>query len=244
MNTQWIEDWFGSDYYSMLYQHRSSEEAHTFLDHLMSYLKMSSGLKILDAGCGKGRHSIYLSKKGFQVTGIDVSTNSIAGATLHDKNAAEFYVHDLRNPFRINYYDLALSLFTSFGYFDSDYENNKIIQSISLSLKKGGMLVLDFMNAEKEMKELVASERCTMKEVYFSITRKIKSNNCIAKEISIHHQEKKYLYHENVKAYSLHDFKTIFAQNHLEIANLFGDYSLSSFNAHTSNRLIILAIKK
>ena len=63
MNNRWISDWFGSEYYSLLYEHRSTAEAKLFIDRLINFLKTPSGSYILDCGCGKGRHSIYLSEK-------------------------------------------------------------------------------------------------------------------------------------------------------------------------------------
>ena len=80
MPTRWIEDWFGSDYYSLLYQHRDEEEAGRFLNNLIMLLKIPSGSQILDCGCGRGRHAVYLGKKGFEVTGLDISEKSILSA--------------------------------------------------------------------------------------------------------------------------------------------------------------------
>ncbi|TAL60445.1 MAG: class I SAM-dependent methyltransferase, partial [Bacteroidetes bacterium] len=116
--TQWIEDWFGSEYYSLLYKHRDFNEARLFLDNLISFLKITSESRILDCGCGKGRHSIYLSEKGFEVTGLDISEKNIIESKKTEKSNLVFFTHDLCNLFRTNYYDVALSLFTSFGYFE------------------------------------------------------------------------------------------------------------------------------
>jgi len=243
MVTDWIENWFGSEYYSLLYKHRDSEEAHLFLNKLIKLLELSPATRILDYGCGKGRHSIYLSKKGFKVTGIDISEESIKASKKKENENLEFFVHDMRNYFRINYYDVVLSLFTSFGYFESDHENNKVIKSAAGALKKGGIFVLDFMNAEKEIKELIPKERCKINNIDFNLFRYTK-NNCIVKEINITNKEKKYNFREHVKAYKLNSLKTFFDENQFEILHLFGDYHLSPFNESTSKRLIVIGRKK
>jgi SAM-dependent methyltransferase len=240
--TKWTEDWFGSEYYSLLYQHRDCDEAKLFLDNLIALLKIPSGSSILDCGCGKGRHSIYLNEKGFEVTGIDISENSILEAKKYEKENLAFYVHDMRNLFRINYYDVVLNLFTSFGYFEKDSENNKAIKSTAASLKKNGWLVLDFMNAEKEIKELILQEKCRIGGVDFEIRRHTEQN-FIIKEIRVSDKGKIYAYRENVKAYKHKELENFFTQNKLEVVHLFGDYQLAPFNETTSDRLILIGRK-
>jgi 2-polyprenyl-3-methyl-5-hydroxy-6-metoxy-1,4-benzoquinol methylase len=97
---RWIEDWFGSTYYSMLYKHRNNNEASLFLNNLISFLKIPGGSSFLDCGCGKGRHSLYLAEKGYEVTGMDISEQNIQEAKRFEKANLSFYVHDMRNlPF-------------------------------------------------------------------------------------------------------------------------------------------------
>lgn len=240
--TKWIEDWFGSEYYSLLYKHRDCDEAKLFLDNLFAFLKIPSGSSVLDCGCGKGRHSIYLNKKGFEVTGIDISERSIAEAKRSEKENLTFYVHDMRNLFRINYYDVALNLFTSFGYFEKDHENDKAIKSMSSALKKSGWFILDFMNAEKEIKGLIPKEKCQIGKINFNIKR-YTDQNFIIKEITVSDKGKTYSYRERVKGYNRKDLETFFMQNKLEVVNVFGDYHLAPFNEKTSERLILIGRK-
>ena len=238
-----IEDWFSSDYYSLLYQHRDCEEAKLFIDNLIALLKIPSGSSILDCGCGKGRHSIYLSEKGFEVTGIDISKKNIADAKKEVKENLSFHVHDMRNLFRKNRYDAALNLFTSFGYFENDSENNKAIKSICGALKKNGWFVLDFMNVEKEIKELIPAEKLMIDGINFEVTR-FTENNFIVKEIFVSDKGKKYLFRERVKTYKRAALENFFNQNKLKAVHLFGNYHLNPFHETTSKRLIIIGRKK
>ena len=241
--TEWIEDWFGSEYYTLLYRHRDDREAKLFLDNLITLLKVPSNSQIVDCGCGKGRHSIYLCEKGFDVTGLDISESNIRESKKSEKKNLTFFSHDLRNLFRINYYDVALSLFTSFGYFQNDSENNKMIRSISGSLKKDGWFVLDFMNSTKESKELVCDQKCTYEGIGFDIKRFIESN-FIRKEVSVSDKGKKYSFRESVKAYTQGDLEKFFSQNGLEVVHLLGDYDMNPFSEKTSERLILIGRKK
>ncbi|MCB0541647.1 MAG: SAM-dependent methyltransferase, partial [Bacteroidetes bacterium] len=69
-NTEWYKEWFNTKYYHILYKNRDFEEAELFINNLVDYLKIEKDSKILDLACGKGRHSYFLAKKGFDVTGI------------------------------------------------------------------------------------------------------------------------------------------------------------------------------
>ena len=80
-NLDWFKNWFDSFYYHKLYAHRDSAEAQEFIDNIIEYTHPVSGSRILDLACGKGRHSVYLNKKGFDVVGVDLSQNSIEEAT-------------------------------------------------------------------------------------------------------------------------------------------------------------------
>ncbi len=76
-NHPWFKDWFNSPYYHQLYFNRDEKEAAAFIDKLINYLQPAPNASMLDVACGKGRHSIHLAEKGFDVTGIDLSEDSI-----------------------------------------------------------------------------------------------------------------------------------------------------------------------
>src|SRR5664279_4672531 len=105
MQETWFKDWFNSSYYHLLYFNRDDREAAAFIDKLINYLQPHPGSKMLDVACGKGRHSIQLAGKGFDVTGIDLSEDSILEALKNENDQLHFYQHDMRLPFRINYFD-------------------------------------------------------------------------------------------------------------------------------------------
>ena len=93
MDKQWFETWFESPYYALLYKDRDVQEAKDFIDQLLTYLKPDSNANFLDLACGKGRHSIHLNQKGFQVCGLDYSKNNIAEAhksETHFKSPLQF----------------------------------------------------------------------------------------------------------------------------------------------------------
>ena len=116
MNTKY-NNWFDSKYYHILYKNRNHKEAKIFIKKLIKHINLSSSSKVLDAGCGKGRHSIEIEKLGHIVTGIDLSKNSIKHAKQFEKDNLKFDVADMRATYKKNSFDISLNLFTSFGYF-------------------------------------------------------------------------------------------------------------------------------
>ena len=90
----WYKDWFNSKYYHLLYKNRDHNEAALFLDNISNEFK-NKNAKILDVACGKGRHAKYLNNLGFDVTGIDLSVNSIKYAKEYENQKLKFHQHDI-----------------------------------------------------------------------------------------------------------------------------------------------------
>lgn len=239
----WYATWFDSPYYHTLYKGRDYKEAEFFIDNLISFLKPDGQDRFLDLACGKGRHSIYLNKKGFDVTGTDLSPQSIEQAALKSNNNLRFYVHDMRLPCRINYFNYVVNLFTSFGYFEKEKDNYAVISAIQKQLKPKGIVVIDFLNAHKVISTLIPQEVKTVDGINFNIKRKV-ADGRIIKQISFSDAGKEYTFEEKVQALELKHFEKYLDANKLKILNLLGDYGLNDFDERTSDRLIIIAQKE
>ena len=238
---KWFETWFDSKYYHILYKHRDEQEAIKFLDNITQYLNITKG-KILDVGCGKGRHAKYFNELGFNVVGIDLSLNSIAKAKLNETQNLKFYKFDMRNVFKENSFNLVTNLFTSFGYFDNSLDEQKTINAMVKNLKKDGILIIDFMNVKKIINNLVSKESKKINSVEFDITRELK-DNYILKNISINDQDISLKFQEKVHALTLIDFSKMLQKASMSIIDKFGNYNLDDFNALQSDRLILIARK-
>ena len=103
--------------YHILYKDRDNKEAKKFISKLTEKLNLKKNAKILDAACGKGRHSIEIEKLGYKVTGIDLSKNSIKHAKQFENLNLKFKIHDISIPLGIKF-NAVFNLFTSFGYFE------------------------------------------------------------------------------------------------------------------------------
>ena len=240
----WFENWFGSPYYTILYENRDEQEAQEFVENLLGYLSPPPGCRMLDIACGEGRLAKQLDEHGYDVTGIDLSYPSIEKAKASEADNLQFFVQDMRLPFYINYFDLAFNFFTSFGYFAHNRDHALAARSFAASLKDGGTLVIDYLNAAKVMAQMVPHTTVQRGSYTFSINKKIEHHH-IKKEISFIDADKKQRhYTESVAAFTLADFEQIFGQAGMELVSTFGDYKLGPFDAANSPRLIMIFKKK
>ena len=235
----WFTDWFNTPYYHILYKERNDDEAQLFMKNITSFLNLPKTTHILDLPCGKGRHSVFLNSLGYKVTGGDLAANSIKLAKEFENETLKFKVHDMRAPFN-NKYDAIFNLFTSFGYFEDDKEDILILNNIKQGLKKDGFFVFDFLNAEKVKINLVATETKMVDNITFNIKREIK-DGFIFKHISFFADGENHSYTEQVKYLDLDKMTTFFEEVGFTITNVFGNYDLNTYEAKTSDRLIIIA---
>lgn len=234
----WFASWFDTPYYHILYKDRDYAEAQVFMDNITQYLNLPDDAKILDLACGKGRHSIYLNKLGYDVTGADLSENSIAEASKFANEKLHFEVHDMRMPFEQKF-DAIFNLFTSFGYFENDEDNLKTLQAIQESLSEYGFAVIDFMNVQHVIENLVPEEIKTVDNIDFHIRRYVKDGH-IFKEIDFEDQGEKFHFVEKVQALTLQNFEEMMEEAGIYLLDTFGDYKLKKFYKNESERLIMV----
>lgn len=238
----WFATWFNTPYYHLLYKDRNQSEAEHCIQYLLQHLEPQSDAVFLDVACGKGRHSKFINQNGFKVHGIDLSEESIKDACKYKSNTLFFQQHDMRETYLESHFDYVLNLFTSFGYFEVDTDNQKAIDAMAKNLKKGGKLIIDFMNAKKVIMNLVEEETKMVEDINFHIQRKVE-NGYILKDIQFTAQGESHHYQEKVQALGLSDFSHYLQKAGLKIVDLWGDYELNDFDALHSNRLIIVAQK-
>ncbi|MFT7589585.1 MAG: SAM-dependent methyltransferase [Limisphaerales bacterium] len=238
----WYTSWFDTPWYHILYQNRNDQEAYAFIDRLLAFLKPAKNAEMLDHACGKGRHARRLAEYGFNVTGADLSAENIKEASLNPMEKLQFFRADMREPLYRNQFDFIFNFFTSFGYFEEEADNLKVMKAVYTALKPGGQFVIDFMNSEKTINNLVKQEEKTLSDIQFSISKHFTGTH-IVKEIDFESDGLKRHFEEKVRAVTLDDFKALFEQADLQINHVFGDYKLSEFDPSSSDRLIIITRK-
>ena len=242
-NNEWFVSWFDSKYYHILYSDRTDYEAHNFIYQLKNHLSLDSKEKVLDLGCGRGRHSKTLSEFFKTLDGIDISKENIDFAKSNKSKNQNFYLSDMRNFKMSNSYGYIFNLFTSFGYFDELSDNVKVLENCNHHLKKNGLLIIDFLNAKKIKKTIKnIQEIKTINNIIFEIDKYI-LNNYIFKKIKIIDGDSVLNFVEKVQLFELDDFIEMLEKTGFTEISAFGDYKMNPYRTN-SNRLILCAKKR
>ena len=149
----WWKTFFKPITGEIMFKSREGKTAKQEVKQILSQIDAHGKLKILDLCCGEGRHSIVLAKMKHDVTGLDFSKDFLAVATKKSKRAKvniKFVRGDMKltsKYFPKNSFDLVVSLFNSFGYFDKRSDDFETIKEINKILKPDGFLIINTLHA-------------------------------------------------------------------------------------------------
>jgi SAM-dependent methyltransferase len=242
MSTPWFASWFESPWYMRLYRHRTHEEALKAVHLVQAVAHIAPGARVLDLCCGYGRHAHALAEAGYMVTGLDASIYLIDRAReVYPHPHVSYVIGDMRGPYPDAPYDAIVNFFTSYGYFGTDAENAAVPAMMARSLRAGGTVVLDFLNANRIRKTLVP-ETVTMIDGVTVVQERWIDEPFVRKRITItnpcsHDVE----YEECVWLYDADDLTRHCNQAGLTVTNVYGDYDGSPLTSLESERCIILA---
>lgn len=243
---RWFEEWFESEEYLTVYKHRNNEEAEILISFILGKVNLSGEAKVLDLGCGAGRHALILAKMGFQVTGVDQSAKLLSVAESEAKKnglQAKFIKDDIRTVPFSEKFNLILNVFTSFGYFESDEDNFALFTNVEKLLSEDGVFVFDFFNTEYLKRNLIPFSKDVIDDMVIEQSRKIEGNN-VVKDIVLFKNGNRKNYRESVRLYSKKELMNALDENNLSAEMIFGNYTGEAFDEKSSSRLILLCKKK
>lgn len=241
--SEWYKEWFNTSEYLNVYRHRNDEDALKLAELIFSVVNLKLKSRVLDLACGNGRHSIIFAERGMEVTAVDLSENllSIAKSSAEKLNLHISFINaDLRSFLLEKKFDIALNLFTSFGYFEADEENFKIFEQAYFHLKKNGIFVFDYFNSKYLADNLLEHSSEDLDGFRLIQTRCIR-NKRIEKKIVIQKNGSEREYMESVKLYSYSELIDQLNKIGFNIIKTFGGFAGTNFNEETSPRLIIFA---
>ena len=195
---------------------------------------------ILDLACGMGRHVELFRRRGFWVQGIDLSEELIQEGRRYWPQLP-IKVGDMRSF--VGGYQAILSLFTSFGYFEKESEDLRVLANVFQALRPGGHLWLDFLNAPRVRQNLASTEEVLAgRRESFFIQKSLERGRAV-KTISHRLGGRVSVYRESVRLYSRNELVELFVRSGFEMEKFFGNYRGAPWS-ETSERLILVGRKK
>ena len=245
--SEWFRRAFEKEYLD-LYDHRTDEAAESEVMAIRTWvaarglLAESSIPVVLDLGCGNGRHARAWSTSGAQILGVDLSADLIQVARDRKLTNTLFIEGDMRELAFHDLFDVATSLFTSFGYFSSEEEDQRVLDGIARALKPRGVFVFDFLNATHVRQSLVPETKETRKGVAVHHRRWIsddglrvnKHTTMRRSDGTIREQE------ESVRLYSEDELREKLSRAGFVVEDAFGDFDGQSV-LEDSPRVILIS---
>lgn len=150
----WYREWFGADYLEM-YAHRDEGEAEGHVDLVERLFAGQRPRAVLDLACGAGRHTQALRRRGHRTLGVDLSLTLLAESPELPRVAGDMR----RLPFADGAFDWVLNFFTSFGYFEAERENFRVLEEVVRVLAPHGGFLIDLLNLDWSLANLKEYER-------------------------------------------------------------------------------------
>lgn len=245
-NSWYNQDKFWELFEPLLFNKERQSSAKEEVKNVIKLLKINKNDKILDLCCGIGRHSLELSRHGFEVVGVDRTSNFIKKANQKAKRKElniEFVVRDMREYCVQDSFNVVINMYGSFGYFENTYDDQKVVKNMNASLRSGGKFLIETMGKEilaKEIQEkdwheegdtLVLAERKPIQNWGRMQTRWIVINGNQRVEHTV-----------SIRSYSAVELTSLFYECGFSKVEVFGDIEGSEYN-HDAKRLVVIGYK-
>ncbi len=241
VGSPWYKQWFGRDYLRV-YPSRDDRAGASEARFIQRALSLKPGHLVLDLCCGTGRHSAALRDLRVRSVGLDLSAELLDVARSRTVDLMLVRGDMRKVPFR-TVFDAALSLFTSFGYFDGDDENRTVLREAASVLKPDGKLFVDHINKEHVIRNLVPrSERNEAGMRIVEERRFDAKTERLIKEVSITDSAGTRSYTESVRVFEPEELQEMIAEPGFKVLETFGDFEGHPCGPENP-RLIIVARK-
>lgn len=221
----------------LLTDERTSAE----IDFIVAHLALPDGARILDVGCGFGRHSIALARRGYAVVGIDPSAAMIAAARERDEDdLVAFAVISAEKFTTIEPFDAALCLFTTLGQITDERDNLEMLVSIGAALKPDGMVVVEVPQRKPAVAQLRSTDRVGNDERYAVIARTFDPETSIVTEtFDIVAPEQSRTFVLRYRLFSFEELADALNESGFLVTAAFGDYAGESLTADHPTMILI-----
>ena len=217
------------------------------VDFAVEKPELDGGSRVLDLGCGTGRHTLELARRGIRAAGLDYSEPSLAVA--REASAAEGLdvelVHgDMRElPFADRSFDAVVNFFTAFGYFDDEADDERVLREVARVLRPGGRLLIDLLSppglfpryADKLWARLPGDILFLQEHRYDAV-----SGRNEARWTLVHPDGRRSILEHSLRLYTLPELIVVMRRAGLDFAAAFGDFQGADYDRE-SRRMIVVA---
>ena len=248
MAKQWFEsDKFWATYGPAIFNPDILKSTPVQVDKILEWTAPEPGAHVLDLGCGVGRHSLELARRGYRVTGVDRTRLFLAEArktAKAEKLRVELVRSDMREFVRPDTFHLAINLFTTFGYFADPADDRRVLEHVYTSLRPKGRVVLDTMCKEvlarifqpKDWRRLADGSILLEERQVLDGWSRVWLNWTLVKDGQVHEH-----FFEH-RLYAGSELAGLFASVGFRDVQVFGGFDGSPFD-HQAKRLIVVATK-
>lgn len=239
MSDEWFRRAFGATYRTV-YAHRDQPAAQSEVAAAVAWLQLAPGARVLDAGCGWGRHLGLFRAAGFAAFGIDLSRELLAVAR-EGLGAQALVRGDLRAlPFNAAF-DALVSFFTSFGYGPTEADDAGIVVEYADVLRPGGRCLMDLPNPAQVRANLVAESTKTEGDIQIHERRRLTPDgHRVEKDVTATHADGRIeAWTESVRLYSPAELRALFGVAGIEVQEVRGGFDGSAWSEGAPRCIVI-----
>jgi 2-polyprenyl-3-methyl-5-hydroxy-6-metoxy-1,4-benzoquinol methylase len=243
----WFDGFFEATWLDEIALHAPVERTEQQVAFLLEHLAGSPGRRLLDLACGHGRIALPLARSGWQVTGLDLSERSLAIASEASESKGlqiDWVLGDMREP-PPGPFDAAINVFTAFGYFEDEAENQRVLNAVAAVLVSGGLFLIDTINLLNLVKryrdrswEWTETGAIFLQEHQFDAL----AGRNLARWTFVREDGSRSEILHSVRTYTPHELAVMLEQAGLEITGSWGDFQGGELG-FDSPRVILLARK-
>jgi SAM-dependent methyltransferase len=240
------QDAFWELFEPVLFNQQRQSSTQEEVEKIVNLLQIDGQAKILDLCCGKGRHSLELSRRGFDVVGVDRTKAYIEKARLEaEKRSLDvtFVVGDMREYCVPNSFDIVMNLFGSFGYFEDPQDDRQVVANMYTSLRVGGQFLIETAGKEILARNFQARDWSEEGELLLLSEKKVSQNwgHIETRWIAIRGTER--IEHRvAVRSYSAVELASLFSYCGFPKVLVYGSLGGTEYN-QTAQRLVVVGRK-